>query len=185
MNLQEQTASPITIRIGGNELRLSSLRLSDHAEAAARLQQSWRAPAEAARVAAGLPESLQRYVLQLAYEDERRGNEPTLEDVFRWYETPAGQLFRYWLMLRREQPELSFDDVDRLLVQLEEAEVSPLQKAADTADGLPSGNGPSPLPATATGTKTGTGARQTTSPGGRSSSNSATAKAGRRAKSPS
>jgi len=146
MNDFQQTAAvSIPIRIGGREFRFRPLRYCDHAEAARRMQQHWRHPREVVRrIGKGLPRALQHRLIELAYREERCGREPTLAEVFRWYDTPEGALFRRWLMLRREHPELTLEDVDELLTEATLGEAEALENAAGEADGLSPGNPTSP-----------------------------------------
>jgi len=140
-----QAAPPIPVRIGGQEYLFSPLRYADHAESAERLRSHWPSPRKVLRaLAPGLSAELQRHLIEMAYREERREVGVELDDVFRWYATPAGALFRKWLMLRRCHGELSLADVDELLTLASSEELASLGTAADRADAVPQANPTSP-----------------------------------------
>jgi hypothetical protein len=137
-----QAAPPIAVTIGQREYLLTPLRFRDHAEAARRMRHSWPDPrAVVQSLGRGLPPEEQRQLLEIAFREERRGNQVELAEVLRWYRTPEGLVFHKWLMLRTHQPELGLAEVDELLTQAAAAEQAlSLGIPSDEANGLPAGN---------------------------------------------
>jgi hypothetical protein len=134
-------ASDVAVTIGGSEYRLAPLRLVDYAALERHLLE--RRPDPLALVLAnlaGLDEPLQRHLLELAYDDARRGPRVSHADLLEWLETHAARIHRLWLSLRRHEPRLTLADVERLLEQATPAEEENLRKALETAAGDPRGN---------------------------------------------
>jgi hypothetical protein len=177
-DFESMSAAPIAVTICGREYWFCPLRYSDHAEAARRMRDGWRAPLEVVRrLGPELAEADRRVLIEQAYRDERRGQMAELADVLQWYRTPEGGLYRKWMMLRRRHPELSLDDVDELLSMARADEAPQIVAAAAEADGLPEGNESGPSPIKATGPTTTDG--KPTSLGGGSSPISPALAAGR------
>ena len=130
LEVTTQEASEITI--DGRKLLYSPLRLKDYATAAKRIREaSWKSAREAGQevLAMTLVPGDRESVLKQAYTDERNGNPVEIGDVIRWFKTPQGKLFEWWLKLRKHQPEMSEEDVDdamgSLIVGLVEVDMEP------------------------------------------------------------
>lgn len=115
--LNELTAAPVPITIAGQKWFLSPLRLVDWGEAARVVAGRRKSPlAIVKQHLSGLSDELARHLVDLAYRDERSGELFALEEVERWFATPEGNVYRAWLMLRRQHPSLTLDQVEELLL---------------------------------------------------------------------
>ena len=128
LEITTQDAGEVTV--DGRRLKYSrSLRVKDYAAAATRIREAhWKGAKEAAQsvLAMTLVPGDREIILQRAYTDERNGNPVEIADVMRWFRTPAGKLFEWWLKLRTHQPEMTEDDIDEtmgvLIIGLAEAD---------------------------------------------------------------
>lgn len=110
-----QEASELVV--DGKKLKVETLRVKDYAAAANRIRDGeWKSAKEAAQVilAMTLVPGDREVILKRAYAEERAGNPVEIGDVIRWFRTPGGKLFEWYLRLRKNQPELSEDDIDQL-----------------------------------------------------------------------
>jgi hypothetical protein len=163
--LGEMTAADVPLTIGGTTYRLSMLRAKDWAEAARYLNSQRTGAIEIVKARlAGLSELAQKHLLELAYREERDGDLLPLENLERWFATPVGSVYRFWLMLRRNHPEISLERAEEL-IELAGREAS-ARKTIESREGLglPLGNSPG-LP---TGQAGQIQATEPTAPGGRS-----------------
>ena len=105
------------IVVDGKKLLLEPLRVKDYAAAANRIKDGeWKSAKDAAQVilAMTLVPGDREVILKRAYAEERAGNPVEIGDVVRWFKTPGGKLFEWYLRLRKHQPELSEDDIDQM-----------------------------------------------------------------------
>lgn len=142
--LHELTAAPVTLEIGGRTFRLSPLRVRDYGEIERRILLDRPKPLDVVLPRlAGLSIEQQRHLLELAYRGERSGERISLEELQQWLATVEGRLYRFWLMLRREQPQLTLDDAEELLLQVsasDDGQRSQAERAIESSSGLPVGN---------------------------------------------
>jgi hypothetical protein len=139
-NFEEMVPGQMQVELAGKKWILSVLRLSDHADAAKEMRKGWTPIRDVLQSLKDLGEEDRKHVLTLAYRDERQGNQATTDDVFAWYQTPAGMLFRYWLAFRRCHPEITLEEVDELVLGVTDADFTEL----DRTEGQMLGNSPSP-----------------------------------------
>ena len=140
-HLPELTAAGRLARLAGATYTLLPLRLADWADAARHLRAARRGPLDVVKDhLPGLAEGLQRHLLTLAYEDERAGDLLPAWEVERWFASPAGRVFKLWLMLRQRHPEIGLQRAEELLLAAGDDELANLP--LDDADqlGLPRGN---------------------------------------------
>jgi len=148
--LHEMTASGVPAKIGGVIYHLLPLRAKDWGEAARHLSSLRRPALELVKSRlAGLAEGLQKHLLELAYREERHGDLLSVELVERWFQTPEGRVFRFWLMLRRQQPEMTLDGAEELILKLGAEELAALARSERDNEGLPLGNSSGQAPAQA------------------------------------
>ena len=156
MTLAEVTAAAAPLQIAGQTYFLSVLRAKDWGEAARVLNLRRRRPLEIVKDhLAGLSIDQQAILLELAYKDERAGEFLPIEDVQRWFRTPEGRAYKWWLMVRGKHPAMTLEQAEDLLVQSaleeDERERQLLSAAAQTtearaarmereAEGMPSAN---------------------------------------------
>lgn len=139
----EEVAPPdyVPLEINGKEWRFGVLRLSDHIQAAQEMKKEWKSPHEALLgLCRDTDEDTRNQITKLAYYDERRGGQASLDDVLEWYETPRGKLYNWWMKLRKHHSEVTEDEVDKLIGSIDEA----LRQARGITDGVPLGNGQPP-----------------------------------------
>ena len=104
------------VRIAGTTYRLAPLRVQDYAEMERHLLSTRPDPLDlVVSKLPGLPESQQRYLLELAYEDARRGRWISAEELDTWLAAGEGQVYRFWLSLRQQHPEIGLDEAEMLL----------------------------------------------------------------------
>ena len=152
--LHELTAAVASLDIDGQAYRLSPLRARDYGEIERRILVGRPKPLDIvlSRLA-GLAEPQQRYLLELAYRDERAGSRVSLGEMHDWLSTTEGRVYRFWLMLRREHPEVSLEKAEDLLLRLETAEEpdrAKVEQAIESSTGMPPENFPSGQTPTAT-----------------------------------
>jgi len=128
VEITTQEASELVI--DGKKLSVEALRVKDYAAAASRIREGeWKSAKDAAQVllAMTLVPGDREIILKRAYADERAGNPVEIGDVTRWFKTPTGKLFEWYLRLRKHQPELSEDEIDGMfgdvIVGMAEAEM--------------------------------------------------------------
>jgi len=129
LEITTQEAGEITV--DGRKLLYSrSLRVKDYATAAVRIREAhWKSAKEAAQevLAMTLVPGDREVILKRAYVDERNGNPVEIGDVMRWFKTPSGKLFEWWLKLHKHQPEMTEEDIDEtmgvLIIGLAEADI--------------------------------------------------------------
>ena len=113
LEITTQEASELTVN--GKKMRIETLRVKDYAAAASRIREGeWKSAKEAAQIilAMTLVPGDREVILKKAYAEERAGNPVEIGDVIRWFKTPTGKLFEWYLRLRKHQPELSEEDID-------------------------------------------------------------------------
>src|SRR4051794_16549112 len=109
--LAQMAGAAATLVIGGQTYRLGPLRARDYAEIEQQVVAERADPlAMLGPRLAGLPEAWQRHLLSEAYRDLRRGNRASAEEVAEWLETPRGQVFEFWLALRRHIFSVTLDE---------------------------------------------------------------------------
>ncbi len=121
--------------------RLAPPRLGDWAqiEAAARAARpGW--VDEVSRCLAGQPEEVQRRMLEAAYDARRRSAVVSGDELREWLRTAAGRLQLFWLMLRRHQPQLSWQQAAELAEALGRADWRQLAQACEADLELALGN---------------------------------------------
>jgi len=139
--LQMLAATDVAVMIGGESYRLARLRLIDYAEIERHLLASRPDPlALVLATLTGLEEGLQRHLLERAYDDARRGPRVAHADLLDWCDTHAGQVFRVWLSLRRNEPSFTLAETERLLARATPEEEAQLRRALDEVAGDPRGN---------------------------------------------
>jgi hypothetical protein len=152
--LHELTAAAASIDIDGQTYRLSPLRARDYGEIERRMLIGRPKPLDVVLPRlTGLPEPQQRLLLELAYKDERAGARVPLGEMHEWLSTVEGRVYRFWLMLRREHPEIPLERAEDLLLKLtvaEEPDRTKAEQAIESSTGMPPQNFPSGQTPTAT-----------------------------------
>lgn len=152
--LHELTAALASIEIDGQAYRLSPLRARDYGEIERRILSGRPKPLDVVLPRlAGLPEPQQRLLLELAYKDERAGSRVSLDEMHEWLSTVEGRVYRFWLMLRREHPDVSLEKAEDLLLRLataEEPDRTRAEQAIESSTGMPPQSFPSGQTPTAT-----------------------------------
>src|SRR5262249_46818735 len=102
-----------------------------------------RRPDPLSVVLARLPDfaaAQQRQLLELAFDDLRRGPRISRDDLLAWLATHEGEIYRLWLSWRREDPHVTLADVEQLLAAATPAEEDALREVLDQLAGDPRGN---------------------------------------------
>lgn len=139
--LHTLSASTHRVTVGGREIYLAPLRLVDYATIERHLLD--QRPDPLAAVLARLPEfdgPQLRHLLELAYDDLRRGPRIAHAELFEWIDTHEGQIYRLWLSWRREDPSATLADVEQALQGATPAEEAALREALEQLAGDPRGN---------------------------------------------
>ena len=141
MPLSDFVAPVIEVEISKTIYKMTLLTLRDHARAGREMMNGWAEPGKVVQeLGKDISDAAQRILIETAYSENRRLKEPTLDEVFEWYRTPTGSLYKVWLSLQTHHPELDIDGVNLLMVQGE------MEEASGSIEALPSGN--STVPAT-------------------------------------
>jgi hypothetical protein len=108
--LSRLTAAACTFRAGGRTYRLAPLTLADYGEIENRIVASRPDPLRGVRARlAGRPADERREELGRALDQLCAMRRVTLGDLDRWWQTPDGLCYRFWLMLRKEQPGMTLE----------------------------------------------------------------------------
>jgi len=127
----------IEVESRGKKYKMTVLRLSDYAKAAIKMREEWRPITDVLQALTKGNGQASDELLKAAYFDERRGGLATIEDVEKWFQTPRGQLYNYWLRFVRYQPNITEEEVDEMMFGISDYL---LQRTA----GLPVGNSSTP-----------------------------------------
>lgn len=145
--LHEQTGSGSPVTIGGKTYTLMPLRADDWGEAARVLASKRKSAIESVKEHLdGLAEPLQKHLLGLAFQEERQGELIAMYEVERWFETPPGAVYRFWLLIRRAHPHITLEAAEALREQATAEEKRELESRKDADNGLPLGNSCGPTP---------------------------------------
>ena len=133
-HLVDMASDARQVVIDGKQYTITTLRISDYALAATKMQASRKSPAEVLReMWPTLDPETRTEVAKAAYVDMRAANMPTTDEVERWFATPAGMLYQWWLRFRRHQPDFTEALIEELLgaglLQLGEPAAIPTDEA--------------------------------------------------------
>jgi hypothetical protein len=135
--LAELTAAAHAVAIRGRTYRLSPLTLADYGEIENQIRAARPDPLAAiAEKLAGIDQRRQQEVLGQAF-DQAAASAVTLADLDRWWQTPRAYGYRFWLMLRRDQPEMVLSDATELLRRSSAAERNVLGRRMEDCHALP------------------------------------------------
>lgn len=136
----QATAAPIPLRLGNKTYRLSPLRDRDYGAIERWLQD--RHIALVRRNLDGLPAEARDRQLDRAFAEAREisarslvsGDDPYHREATEAFESIEGLVFMTWLMLQREHPELSEDDVSELMLASPERMQAVMDQIAQLAE---------------------------------------------------
>lgn len=138
--IYEMAGSPVPVTIGGKQYLLGPLTAEDEGTIELQILSERRKPADVlAEMLHKMQPEQQRMLLEIAWTDEVRGPRVKRRDYYEWLATKRGRLFRLWLLFKRNHPEITQREVERLLEQDSIA-------AAESA-GQPLGNSSPPVEA--------------------------------------
>lgn len=89
-----------------------------------------------AEAAADLPEELAAVMMKQAYQDAKKSNTVTATEVTEWLETFEGMCFAFFLMLKKEQPEITHEDVYDIMSDMTPEEMAKLQEDQAQVSGM-------------------------------------------------
>jgi hypothetical protein len=102
----------VPIEIDGQLLRLAPLTLGHYAEIERRLLSARRSSLHSLReTVVNRSEPMPKEILQRAFDDMRRGDRVSREELAAWFRSDEGVLFELWLRLRRMQPRLTLAEI--------------------------------------------------------------------------
>jgi hypothetical protein len=139
--LHEMVGAGAPIEIGGKTYFLSTLKAKHWGEAAKVLISKRQSPMEIAkRHAQSLPAEAQRALIELAYKDERDGELIPNYEIDRWFRTNEGFVWNFWAQIRQAHPEITIEQAEALLTQLDAEASAKAAKLAKANEALPQGN---------------------------------------------
>lgn len=139
--LHEMVGAGVPIEIGGKTYQLSTLKAKHWGEAAKVLISKRKSPMAIAKEhVQGLPAEAQRALIELAYRDERDGELVPNYEIAKWFRTDEGFVWKFWAQIRQEHPEITQDQAEALLVQLDAETNAKLAQASKDNEALPQGN---------------------------------------------
>ena len=89
-----------------------------------------------AEAAADLPEELAAEMMKQAYNDAKKSNTVSANEVTEWLETFEGMCYAFFLMLKKEQPEMTHEEVYDLMSDMTPQEMAQLQEDQSQVSGL-------------------------------------------------
>lgn len=111
----EMAGSPTPVTIDGKTYLLGPLTAEDAGTIEQEILSERRKPADVLEtLLPKLEPTQQRLLLEIAWTDEVRGPRVKHRDVLDWLSTKRGEIFRVWLLLRRNHPEITRDEAGRL-----------------------------------------------------------------------
>jgi len=139
--LYEIAPSCVAVEIGGREWRISPMRLADYAELERRLLRDRRSPLLAAIEAlCGQSEQRQKYLLGLTFDEARRADKASHEELDAWLRSDEGILHEFWLRLRPTQPGTTLANVEALFADRVPEVAAKMASAAQTTGEYVLGN---------------------------------------------
>jgi hypothetical protein len=139
--LNQITAAGHTVTIAGRTYRLGPLTLEDYGEIENRILAGRPDPlAVALDKLDRLDEQQQRTLLARAYDEAVKCPMVTIAELERWRETPQGFCYRFWLMIRKHQPEITLERAAELIEQLGAEARAEVGRRVKDCSGLPAGN---------------------------------------------
>jgi len=139
--LNQLTAADHTVAIAGRTLRLSPLTLADYGEIENRILARRPDPLALVREKFdGLSEEQQRFLLGRAYDRAAAAQLVTAEELRRWRDTPEGICYRFWLMVRKHQPEITLEEASELFRRAIDRHGAEIRRRMDQLNALPEGN---------------------------------------------
>lgn len=118
MSLSDLAAAETVCAIGGRAYRLAPLRVRDFAEMERLVLASRPDPLAVVRAKLdGLPDHLQRHLLTAAWHEARRAHRVSIDELAEWMNTLAGQVYAFWLSIRRNHPEITREEAEALYDQ--------------------------------------------------------------------
>lgn len=139
--LHEMAGSGVPIEIGGKTYLLSTLKAKHWGEAARVLISKRKSPMQIAKEnLQGLPEAAQQRLIELAYRDERDGELVPNYKIEQWFESVEGAVWNFWKQISQAHPEITIDQAESLLTQLNTQERNKLAASLKDNEALPQGN---------------------------------------------
>lgn len=139
--LHEMVGAGVPIEIGGKTYQLSTLKAKHWGEAAKVLISKRKSPmAIAKEYVQGLPAEAQRTLIELAYKDERDGELVPNYEIAKWFRTDEGFVWKFWAQIRQAHPEITIEQAEAMLHQLDAETRAKAESASVTNEALPQGN---------------------------------------------
>ena len=136
--LNQLTASAQTIMAGGQTYRLAPLTLADYGEIENRILAARGDPlAELPPKLAERAEEEQRGELGRVFDAVCSARRVTLGDLDRWWQTPEGFCYRFWLMIRKDQPRMTLEASTALIRQIPAEDKVELARRMEHCHGWP------------------------------------------------
>ncbi|MCE9604567.1 MAG: hypothetical protein K8U03_06635 [Planctomycetia bacterium] len=137
MNRSTRITMTMTIEIDGHEHRCSRFSLRDYIELERRFAAMKPYPLVVARAHLdGLPETLQRHLLELAFEKASQAVAPTVEELRRWLLGNEGLSVALELSLRGEHSLIAAERCRRKVYEAEGSERCELLRMIEAATGM-------------------------------------------------
>lgn len=139
--LHEMVSAGAPIVIGGKTYFLNTLKAKHWGEAARALIAKRKPPMAIAKEhLPGMPAEAQRALVELAYKDERDGELVPNYEIDRWFRTNEGFVWNFWAQIRQAHPEITIEQAEALLTQLDAETAAKAAKLTKDNEALPQGN---------------------------------------------
>ncbi len=120
MSLDALGSSPATICIAGHELTISRIKARHLSQVQAHVVKQSGNPVEKIKPSLeGLDEESKKYVLGLAYDDYRRQQSMTLDDLMEFLSEIEGFAYLLWLLARDHQPDMTLEQAEKIVGDLD------------------------------------------------------------------
>lgn len=131
----------VTLKFGEREIILEPLTLRDFGLIEQHLLSQRRSPLDLVKdVVRDLPPELAKSLLEQAYEDAKKGNTISPQEIAEWIDTFDGMAYSLWLSLEKRYPgEYQLTDVHDVMQQMMESDESVMERLKalrDQASGL-------------------------------------------------
>lgn len=141
--LYEIAPSCAAVEIERREWRISPLRLADYAELERRFLHDRRSPLELAIEAmSGQSEQWQKFLLGMVFDQARRADRASHEELDAWLRSDEGILHELWLRLTPTQPKMTFANVEALFADRVSEVAEKIARAAQRTGEYALGNSP-------------------------------------------
>ena len=139
--LSQLTAAEHSVTVAGRTYRLAPLTLADYGEIENRLLARRPDPlAVAVEKLDGLDEKQQEFLLGRAYDRAVSTRLMTAGELEQWRKTPEGLCYRFWLMARKAQPQLTLEEAAEVVGQLLDEDEATFRRRMDDCGAAPVGN---------------------------------------------